>query len=116
MQDGHASINIFTTNIRPGNVGRRVPQGHIWEALKVVASAGGIACIHAEDDDIVMFMYEKLMHENRVSFEHVAKVHNALSEALSFNRVIRLAEDVKGAALYITHVSTAAGVVRDRHF
>ena len=79
MQDGHASIKIFTTNIRPGNVGRMVPHGHIWEALKVVAGAGGIACIHAEDNDIVMFMYEKLMRENRVSFEHMAEVHNALS-------------------------------------
>jgi dihydropyrimidinase len=60
-----------------------VPHGHIWEALKVVAGAGGIACIHAEDNDIVMFMYEKLMRENRVSFEHMAEVHNALSEELS---------------------------------
>ena len=45
-----------------------VPHGHIWEALKVVAAAGGIACIHAEDNDIVMFMYDNLMRENRVSF------------------------------------------------
>jgi len=30
MQDGHASIKIFTTNIRPGNLGRMVPHGHIW--------------------------------------------------------------------------------------
>jgi dihydropyrimidinase len=110
MQDGHASIKIFTTNIRPGNVGRMVPHGHIWEALKVVAGAGGIACIHAEDNDIVMFMYEKLMRENRVSFEHMAEVHNALSEELSFNRVIRLAENVEGAALYMVHVSAATGV------
>jgi dihydropyrimidinase len=110
MQDGHASIKIFTTNIRPGNLGRMVPHGHIWEALKVVAGAGGIACIHAEDNDIVMFMYEKLMRENRVSFEHMAEVHNALSEELSFNRVIRLAENVEGAALYMVHVSAATGV------
>ena len=110
MQDGHASIKIFTTNIRPGNLGRMVPHGHIWEALKVVAAAGGIACIHAEDNDIVMFMYEKLMRENRVSFEHMAEVHNALSEELSFNRVIRLAENVEGAALYMVHVSAATGV------
>ena len=110
MQDGHASIKIFTTNIRPGNIGRMVPHGHIWEALKVVAAAGGIACIHAEDNDIVMFMYEKLMRENRVSFEHMAEVHNALSEELSFNRVIRLAENVEGAALYMVHVSAATGV------
>ena len=110
MQDGHASIKIFTTNIRPGNIGRMVPHGHIWEALKVVAAAGGIACIHAEDNDIVMFMYEKLMRENRVSFEHMAEVHNTLSEELSFNRVIRLAENVEGAALYMVHVSAATGV------
>jgi dihydropyrimidinase len=110
MQDGHASIKIFTTNIRPGNLGRMVPHGHIWEALKVVAGAGGIACIHAEDNDIVMFMYEKLMRENRVSFEHMAEVHNTLSEELSFNRVIRLAENVEGAALYMVHVSAATGV------
>jgi dihydropyrimidinase len=110
MQDGHASIKIFTTNIRPGNLGRMVPHGHIWEALKVVAAEGGVAAIHAEDNDIVMFMYEKLMRENRVSFEHMAEVHNALSEELSFNRVIRLAENVEGAALYMVHVSAATGV------
>ena len=66
--------------------------------------------IHAEDNDIVMFMYEKLMRENRVGFEHMAEVHNALSEELSFNRVIRLAENVEGAALYMVHVSAATGV------
>src|SRR5258708_35248608 len=110
MQQGHASIKIFTTDIRPGNLGRMVPHGHIWEALKIVAANGGIAAIHAEDNDIVMFMYEKLMRENRVGIEHMAEVHNALSEELSFNRVIRLAENVEGAALYMVHVSAATRV------
>jgi dihydropyrimidinase len=87
-----------------------MPHGHIWETLKVVARQGGIACIHAEDNDIVMFMYDKLMRENRVNFEHMAEVHNTLSEELSFNRVIRLAENVEGAALYMVHVSAATGV------
>jgi hypothetical protein len=100
IQDGHASVKIFTTDIIPGMGSQlMMPHGHIWEALKVVAAQGGIACIHAEDNDIVMFMYEKLMRENRVNFEHLAEVHNTLSEELSFNRVIRLAENVEGAAL-----------------
>ena len=104
-------MKIFTTDIIPGMGSQlMMPHGHIWEALKVVAAQGGIACIHAEDNDIVMFMYEKLMRENRVSFEHMAEVHNALSEELSFNRVIRLAENVEGAALYMVHVSAATGV------
>jgi len=68
MQAGHASIKIFTTDIRPGNTGRMVQYGDIWESLKTVAKAGGVAAIHAEDNDIVMFMYEKLMRENRVGF------------------------------------------------
>lgn len=111
IQDGHASVKIFTTDIIPG-MGNQLmmPHGHIWEALKVVAAHAGIACIHAEDNDIVMFMYEKLMRENRVHFEHLAEVHNTLSEELSFNRVIRLAENVEGAALYMVHVSAATGV------
>ncbi len=111
MQDGHASVKIFTTDIIPGMGSQlMMPHGHIWEALKVVAAQGGIACIHAEDNDIVMFMYDKLMRENRVNFEHLAEVHNTLSEELSFNRVIRLAENVEGAALYMVHVSAATGV------
>ena len=78
--------------------------------LKVLAKAGGIAAIHAEDNDIVMHMYEKLIREDRTGFENMAEVHNTLSEDLSFNRVIRLAENVEGAALYMVHVSAATGV------
>ena len=84
--------------------GRMVQFGDIWEVLKVVAKAGGIAAIHAEDNDIVMHMYEKLIREDRTGFENMAEVHNTLSEDLSFNRVIRLAENVEGAALYMVHV------------
>ena len=40
----------------------------------------------------------------------MAEVHNALSEDLSFRRVIRLAENVPGIALYFMHVSAATGV------
>ena len=55
-------------------------------------------------------MYEKLFRENRTGFEHMAEVHNALSEDLSFRRIIRLAENIEGMALYMMHVSAAAGV------
>jgi dihydropyrimidinase len=110
VQAGHASVKIFTTDIRPLNQGRMVKFGDIWEVLKVMAKAGGLAAIHSEDNDIVMHMYEKLTRENRTGFENLAEVHNTLSEDLSFNRVIRLAENVEGAALYMVHVSAATGV------
>src|SRR5436309_3103233 len=110
IQDGHASVKMFTTDIRPNRLGRMVQFGDIWEVLKILGAAGGIAAIHAEDNDIVMHMYEKLIREDRVGFENMAEVHNTLSEDLSFNRVIRLAENVEGASLYMVHVSAATGV------
>jgi dihydropyrimidinase len=110
VQAGHATVKIFTTDIRPLNAGRMVKFGDIWEVLKIMAKAGGLATIHAEDNDIVMHMYEKLIREDRTGFENMAEVHNTLSEDLSFNRVIRLAENIEGAALYMVHVSAATGV------
>jgi len=109
VQAGHPSVKIFTTDIRPVNEGRMVRFGDIWEVFQALAKAGGIAAIHAEDNDIVMHMYEKLIREERTGFENMAEVHNTLSEDLSFNRVIRLAENVPGMTLYMVHVSAASG-------
>src|SRR5712692_7042983 len=105
IQAGHPSVKMFTTDITPSRKGRMVDHGDIWEVLKVLAQAGGIAAIHAADNDIVMHMYEKLIREDRAGFEDMAEVHNTLSEDLSINRVIRLAANIAGAALYMMHAS-----------
>jgi dihydropyrimidinase len=110
IQAGFPSVKIFTTDITPSRRGRKLGYGHIWEVLQRTAKHGGIAAIHAEDDDIVMHMYDKLIREGRVGFEHMPEVHNTISEDLAFRRVIRLAEHVEGAALYMVHVSAAEGV------
>ena len=70
--------------------------GDIWEAFKVLAKEGGLGVIHAEDNDIVMHMYAKLIREGRVGFENLAEVHNTLSEDLSFRRILRLAKACPG--------------------
>jgi dihydropyrimidinase len=110
IEEGHASVKMFTTDIRPNRQGRMVQFGDIWEVLQILAAKGGIAAIHAEDNDIVMHMYEKLIREDRTGFENMAEVHNTLSEDLSFNRVIRLAANIEGAALYMMHTSAKTGV------
>src|SRR5215471_10024351 len=110
VQAGYPTVKMFTTDITPSRKGRMVDHGDIWEVLKTLAGAGGLAVIHAEDNDIVMHMYEKLFREERTGFENMAEVHNTLSEDLSFNRVIRLAENVPGASLYMMHTSAATGV------
>ena len=43
----------------------------------MLAKEGGLGVIHAEDNDIVMHMYAKLIREGRVGFEHLAEVHNS---------------------------------------
>ena len=110
IQDGYPSIKIFTTDITPSRRGRKITHGHIWEIFKVIKKEGGIGAIHAEDDEIVMHMYDVLNREGRTGFEHLAEVHNTMSEDLSFRRIIRLAEHVEGTPLYMMHVSAATGV------
>jgi len=114
IQAGHPTIKIFTTDITPNRRGRMVGFGDIWEVFQVLAANRGLGVIHAEDNDIVMHMYGKLIHEGRTAFEHMAEVHNALSEDLSFGRIIRLAESVPGTVLYMMHVSAAPGVAAIR--
>src|SRR5829696_3010662 len=110
LRSGYPTVKIFTTDITPSRKGRMVDFGDIWEVFKIVAEARGMCVMHGEDNDIVMHMYDKLIREGRTGFEHLAEVHNALSEELSFGRVLTLAENVPGITLYFMHVSAASGV------
>ena len=114
VRDGYPTVKIFTTDITPSRKGRMVDFGDIWEVFKVVARERGLCVMHCEDNDIVMHMYEKLIREGRVGFEHMAEVHNAMSEELSFRRVLGIARNVPGIALYFMHVSARSGVAAIR--
>ena len=73
IQAGYPTLKIFTTNILPGRTGRMIDFGDIWEAFQVLAAEGGLGVIHAEDNDIVMHMYDKLIREDRTGFENLAR-------------------------------------------
>lgn len=107
---GFPSYKMYTTDVRPARANWKMHFGDIWEVLQRLSKHGGIACIHSEDNDLVMHMYRKNFATGRGHFTHMAEVHSALSEDLSFRRIIRLAENVPGAALYLMHVSAATGV------
>ncbi len=114
IEAGYPTVKIFMTNIWPQRQGRMVDLGDMWEVFKVLAHTGGLGVIHAEDNDLVMHMYAKLIREGRTGFENLSEVHSQLSEDISFRRVIRLAESVPGCALYMMHVSAATGVAAIR--
>jgi dihydropyrimidinase len=109
ISGGFPSFKIFTTDVRPHGKGRMIRLGHLWAIMESAAKHGGVLAIHAEDDDLVMYMYERLQREGRTDIEHMPLVHSIMSEDISFRRVLRLARYVPGAAVYLVHVSSKAG-------
>ena len=48
--------------------------------------------VHAEDEDIVQFNYERFREEGRTEGANLHLVHNQLSEQLAFTRTIQVAK------------------------
>ena len=103
VQSGVASFKIFTT------IKARVPYGHLWAIFEEVAKHGAIMAVHAEEDDIVTYMTEKLKREGRDQAHNLHLAHNNLSEDISFRKVIRLARHTE-TALYFVHTTAKEGV------
>lgn len=104
IQEGVASFKIFTT-FHP----IRVPYGHLWSIFETVAKHGGIMAVHAEEDEIVRYMTEKLKREGRAQGYNLHLVHNNISEDLAFRNIIRLAKHT-GVGIYFVHVTAKEGV------
>ena len=103
IQSGVASFKIFTT------FHARVPTGHLWEIFQEVGKHGGIMAVHAEEDDIVTYMEDKL---ERLGCDHGSNLHlahNNISEDISFRKVTRLAESTE-TGIYFVHTTAKEGV------
>jgi dihydropyrimidinase len=109
VQGGFTSIKVWTTNTTATRNRQMTDFGQVWAIMERVTAAGGVLAVHAEDEDIVMFMSRKLNEEGRIGTESLHEAHPNLSEDMSFRRVIRLAEWT-GAAVYFMHVSAREGV------
>ncbi|CAI8030141.1 D-hydantoinase/dihydropyrimidinase [Geodia barretti] len=103
IQSGVASFKIFTT------FHARVPMGHLWEIFQEVGKHGGIMAVHAEEDDIVTYMEEKLEREGRDHGSNLHLAHNNISEDISFRKVIRLAQKTE-TGIYFVHTTAKEGV------
>lgn len=108
IAEGFASVKVFTTDIRPG--GRpKIDYGRLVEIMRTVAAHGAILLVHAEDDEIVQFNYQRARSQGEWDWHFMPRIHSNLSEDIAFRRVIRLAERC-GAAIYLVHVSAREGV------
>lgn len=106
---GHGSYKVWMTNTTPTRPRQKTDLGNMWGLMEQTAAAGAMLAVHAEDDDIVMYAYKRLQRQGKIGLEYMHHAHNNLSEKLSFQRAITLAEHV-GAAIYIMHVSAREGV------
>jgi dihydropyrimidinase len=109
--EGFPTFKVFTTDILPHHRDRgsmRLDHGRIHWAMQKLARHGGMMTVHAEDDDLVQFNYERLLQEGREDGVNMAHVHTNLSEQLSFRRIIDLAA-AADASVYFVHVSAREG-------
>jgi dihydropyrimidinase len=112
IKEGFPSFKVFTVEVLPPHPQRhpyRLDFGRIQLAMEKVAPHNGIMAVHAEDHDIVQFMYEKFREEKRTEGWLLPEVHNKLSEKLAFRRTIQLAAHT-GAGVYFVHTSAKEGV------
>ena len=103
IQSGLASFKVFTTFFA------KIPTGHLWAVFQEVAKHGGIMAVHAEEDDIVTYMEDKLVREGNDHGSNLHLVHNNLSEDIAFRKVIRLAESTE-TGIYFVHTTAKEGV------
>jgi len=106
---GNPTFKVWMTNTTPSRPRQMTDLGWVLAILEQTRDHQGMLAVHAEDDDLVMFAYERLKQTGKWGYENVHLAHDQLSEALSFRRVIGLAQRV-GAPIYLMHVSAREGV------
>jgi dihydropyrimidinase len=109
IEGGFTSVKVWTTNTTATRSRQMTDFGFVYGIMQQVAAAGGVLAVHAEDEDIVMYMSQLLHEEGRTGTAFLPEAHPRISEDLSFRRVIRLAEWT-GAAIYLMHVSAKEGI------
>ncbi|MDP6550144.1 MAG: amidohydrolase family protein [Dehalococcoidia bacterium] len=112
VEDGFATVKIFTTNVRPAATAgepRLVRMGHLHDLMETIQRLGAMLMVHSEDDDMVQHMYEKLAQEERTEWWNMHLVHSNESEDVSIRRVLRVSEWT-GSPVYFVHVSAKQGL------
>jgi len=97
-----------------GLVGNETDDGFLLEAFSTLARLpGALACIHAENSEIILNLMKKYKEEGRDGLPIWSECRPNLTEAESVYRVITLARAVD-CPIYIVHLSTheALDVVR----
>lgn len=89
--------------------GYRLPDMAIFRAMEAVAARNGLAIAHAENEDVVLELGQRLAAEGKTGPRWLRAMCPSVMEGEAVHRAIALAE-LAGARLLVFHISCAEGV------
>jgi dihydropyrimidinase len=106
---GITSLKIYTTY---GST--QLPENKIPLLLEKAKESNMLVTVHAEDNDIVNNLKEKLILEGKTCPEYHGDSRSNEAETTAIKKIVGMAKDV-GAPVYIVHVSTGEGakIIKD---
>ncbi len=100
---GVTSFKFYTVYAEPSN------PSQLADAFRVIAAAGGVAMVHAEDAGLIQTATEALPRGARLHMTSFPRSRPAASEAAAVSLVCQLAE-IAGVRVHFAHLSTGAAV------
>jgi allantoinase len=108
VEAGACAFKLSTFDTDPRRF-PRVPDDQLLEAFQEIARAGGLAGVHAENDEIVRARIATLRAAGRVDAPAHAESRPAVAETEAIARCLELAR-ASGVRLHLCHVTVDRGV------
>jgi len=101
---------VTSLHIRLDGYGSRyIQDGDLLEFLQRTTSAGALACVHAENGEVIDLFVRRLTAEGKTSVKNLPVARPPEVEAQAIARVISLAEMAK-TPIYLTNLSSAHAI------
>ncbi len=109
IKDGYSSFKVYMTYDL-----LKIDDSQMLDVLALAREHGAMTMVHAENNDVIKWISERLLAKGHVAPKFHAVSHNAIAESEASRRAIDLARLVD-APLLIVHVSTpeATAAIRD---
>ncbi|WP_416412487.1 dihydropyrimidinase [Pantoea sp. App145] len=104
IQQGYTSFKIYMTYDA-----LKLTDHHILNVLEATRAAGAISMIHAENDDCISWLTERLKKQGKIAPRYHALAHSPIGEREATHRAISLAELVD-VPILLVHVSSRAAI------
>lgn len=99
IMDGYTSFKVYLTYDL-----LKIDDGQMLDVLSVARQYGAMTMVHAENNDIINWLSERLLSRGYVAPKYHAVSHNQIAESEASRRAIDLAR-LADARLLIVHVS-----------